>query len=200
MVVFILYCKADLENVATLRLKKEESGLHLSFSVRNPLDPAETRERIVVETHELHSSAVATNEKHRDESPYHFAMKWRDAIRRSTVRVLGVTSELIEDDKNEHDKKVKSKKDSMTHELTKALATCQDAIRGEEDHGRWVPLLALDCDGLEPYAFHPLGEEFAVVGTNGQTYETVDLSDGDWAEYDVSTGSVSVTNFKSEFK
>jgi len=38
---------------------------------------------------------------------------------------------------------------------------------------------------MEPYAFHPLGNEFKVISEGGVVFEEdVDLSEGDWAEYD----------------
>jgi len=41
--------------------------------------------------------------------------------------------------------------------------------------------------------------EFIAVGKNGKIYNNVDLSDGDWSDYDLSTGSVAVTNFETKF-
>ena len=200
MVVFILYCKADLEGIESLSLLKD--GANLCFSVRNPLDQAETREKIVVDPAVLHNSAIATNEKHRDETPNHFAMKWRDATSRSTLRILGAASEVVQDGEvNEMDRRTKPNKktSAMSNELADALARVRD-MKGE-DSGNLVPLLAIDCNGLEPYAFHPMGDEFAVVAKQGgKKFDAVDLSDGDWAEYDISTGSVSITNFQSEFQ
>ena len=46
-------------------------------------------------------------------------------------------------------------------------------------------MLAFECRGIEPYAFHPMGGEFIVESEAGMQFdaEDVDLSD-DWADYD----------------
>mmetsp|Transcript_19876 Transcript_19876/g.55278 ORF Transcript_19876/g.55278 Transcript_19876/m.55278 type:complete len:105 (+) Transcript_19876:501-815(+) len=54
-----------------------------------------------------------------------------------------------------------------------------------EDNGGWVPILAMECRGLEPYAFHPMSEEFVITSEGGTTFEEeVELGEGDWADYD----------------
>jgi len=201
MVVYILYCSAELEGVEKLVLNKD--SVNLCFSVRNPQDHAQIREKIVVETEILHKTAVSGKEKHRDESLHHFGMKWDHGdSARCTLRVLGANSVLDEEmdlDQNYALKQHKNKK-LVTSEQEKALAQIKEAMKSE-DSGQLVPLLALDCQGMEPYAFHPMGEEFTVVGVSGgKVYENVDLSDGDWSDYELSTGSVSVTKFQSKFQ
>ena len=53
---------------------------------------------------------------------------------------------------------------------------------------------------MEPYAFHPLGNEFKVVSEGGAEFEQdVDLSEGDWAEYDEENdAAVGVNEFESK--
>ena len=202
MVVYILFCKADLEGIASLKLSADAS---LCFSVRNSQDQAEIREKIVVDPSVLHNVAISDHGKHRDETPSHFALKWNGATQRATLRVLGSSSELVNDPnphvKPDDDKsRGKKPKDRRTSELDKALERVR--VMEADDSGAMVPMLALDCNGLEPYAFHPLGGEgeFVAVGKNGKVYENVDLSDGDWSDYDLATGSVSITNFASAFQ
>lgn len=69
-----------------------------------------------------------------------------------------------------------------------------------DDNGEYVPILAMECRGLEPYAFHPMGGEFKVVSEGGVVFENdVDLSEGDWAEYDEENdAAVSVNEFESK--
>ena len=69
-----------------------------------------------------------------------------------------------------------------------------------DDSGDYVPILAMECRGLEPYAFHPLGNEFRVVSEGGVVFEEdVDLSDGDWGEYDEENdAAVGVDEFQSK--
>jgi hypothetical protein len=68
------------------------------------------------------------------------------------------------------------------------------------DKGTYIPILKLDCDGLEPYAFHPLGEEFSATIREGVTMDSIDLSRGEWNYYDISYGSSSIKNFHTKFE
>jgi Eukaryotic protein of unknown function (DUF866) len=204
MVVFILYGKADLEGVESLSLNK--TNTNLCFSVRNPYDETQVREKIVVDTSVLTAPAVADHGKHREESPNHFTLKWKDATHKSTLRVLGSDSLFVEEgvaDEDDLTNKTKKKKKNtgISAELQRAIDLIRDIK--SDDSGQFVPMLALDCHGLEPYAFHPMGEEgeFTVISKAiGKKYTTVDLSDGDWTDYDLSTGSISVTKFESKFQ
>ena len=69
-----------------------------------------------------------------------------------------------------------------------------------DDSGNYVPVLAMECRGLEPYAFHILGNEFKVTSVGGTVFdEDVDLSDGDWGEYDEEyDAAVGVNDFASK--
>mmetsp|Transcript_35627 Transcript_35627/g.85967 ORF Transcript_35627/g.85967 Transcript_35627/m.85967 type:complete len:209 (-) Transcript_35627:28-654(-) len=208
MVVYILYCKADLENISTLSLSPNAD---ICLSVRNPSDHDQTRRKIVVDPSTLHNSALGDHTKghhsakHRDERPHNFAMKWDGCGTRATIRVLGADSTLVDHIDNEDRIENRRKKKSnvgTTSEHDRALSQLR-SMKGDTDDGTMVPMLALDCDGLEPYAFHPLGGdgEFTAVSKHGKVYENVDLSrGGDWSEYDLSTGSVSVTNFVGSFR
>ena len=194
MVVFILYCRGVLENVGTVKLNK---SANLCFSVRNPQDANEVREKIVVDPTVLHEASKGDHSKHRTEEPSHFAMKWEHgAAERATLRILGVDSIVEKATDSVEGKKAKI---HTSKEIEKALEQIRD-MKGE-DNGNYVPMLALECNGLEPYAFHPMGGEFTVTRENEtKTFENVDLSDGDWSEYDMATGTVSITNFQSKFK
>lgn len=72
----------------------------------------------------------------------------------------------------------------------------------DDDNENFVPVLALDCRGLEPYEFFPMGDEFVVTSTGGVKYdEDVDFSEGDWADYDAENDApVSVSSFESKFE
>mmetsp|Transcript_28089 Transcript_28089/g.57544 ORF Transcript_28089/g.57544 Transcript_28089/m.57544 type:complete len:150 (-) Transcript_28089:1767-2216(-) len=61
-------------------------------------------------------------------------------------------------------------------------------------------VLAMECRGLEPYEFHALGNEFRVVSEGGTVFEEgVDLSEGDWADYDEEhDASVSISDFEAK--
>jgi hypothetical protein len=68
------------------------------------------------------------------------------------------------------------------------------------DSETFVPILTLECNGLEPYEFHPLGNEFLVENDAGHVYENVDLSSGDWNAFDMGEGTTSVLNLTAKFE
>ncbi|KAL7545002.1 hypothetical protein ACHAWF_008372 [Thalassiosira exigua] len=185
MVLYVLYAKADLEGVASLSLTP---GSDICVSVRNTLAHDQKRERIVVETSELHRADVPDHEKHRAEHSSHFALTWEGENTRSTIRVLeGV-------DVDEKEKKGKAKKRSHVGD---GIVTRDIQLR---DNGRFVPILKLECDGLEPYAFHPMGKEFSAINGGGKKIDDVDLSSGEWSDYDLSSGTSLIKNFETKFE
>jgi hypothetical protein len=173
MVVYTLYAKADLEGIDSLSLNPESN---ICISVRNPISREEVRERIVIDPTELHDAEIPEHEKHRSEHPYHFVMKWDGDKKRSTIRIVN------NNDDDDDDEKMK-----------------QTSVKSS-DKGTFVPILQLDCDGLEPYAFHPLGEEFSITIQDGVKKDAVDLSGGEWNDYDISYGSSSIKNFQTKFE
>lgn len=70
------------------------------------------------------------------------------------------------------------------------------------DHeGKYVPIVAFDCRGLEPIAWLP-NDSFIVKGAGGRmVWEDVDLSEGEWVEYHESCGGeVSIMDLKWKFE
>lgn len=66
--------------------------------------------------------------------------------------------------------------------------------------GKYAPLMSFDCRGLEPVEYSFGGDQWKVETTAGTVFENVDLSVGDWAEYDEKGNMpVSVSNLKSRF-
>jgi hypothetical protein len=55
---------------------------------------------------------------------------------------------------------------------------------------------------MEPYAFHPLGNEFVVESEGGVKFESdIDLSEGDWADYDEENdAALSISDFEAKFE
>jgi hypothetical protein len=167
MVVYILFIKADLEGVASVALKQQGMA-NLCISVRNPMDHNEVRERVVIEFGEPAPPAdTAGHHNHghakkvHQEQPSHFALKWEGAQTRSSVTVL----------RKDGQQAVVGRKQKPTRPM---LAV---------DSGTFVPMLALECNGVEPYAFH--GAEFIVSNKAGMQYDPVDLSASSaWKEYD----------------
>ena len=70
---------------------------------------------------------------------------------------------------------------------------------GVTSSGSFVPILALECDNIEPFAFHCLGNEFEATTKSNEKVD-VDLSSGRWEDYDLGTGSTSITLLQSKFE
>jgi hypothetical protein len=210
MVVFVLSIKADLEGVASVRFVP---GSNLCFSVRNPLNDYEVREKVVIESDALLEEQPEQPSKHHPKSDHHrsdhsyhepvchFALKWEGATQRSTIQVIlppntstTTTSEDDDDDVTTPAAKPKSKNKASRSNSTVSATLSDLTVSGE-----FVPMLALECHGVEPYAFHPMGGEFLVTNNAGVQYspEDVDLSTGYWREYDMASGTTSITKFES---
>lgn len=158
MVLFLLYMKADLEGVASVSLRKDAD---LCLSVKNPLSDYEVRERVVLNP----SVAVEQDESSRDDA-HHLSLKWDGSKKASTLTVLTEAEA-----KTALKKKSKKKNDAL--------------IPGDyTESGDWKPIMCIECRGLEPTEYFP-GDEFVVSSDRGTLFtEEIDLSDGDWADYD----------------
>lgn len=157
MVLYVLYVKADLENVGTL----EAPPLHRwCLDVKEPTGD-ETRTGVFVSDEEVLEVAGGRGEAH-------FLLKWPGAKQQAQLTVV-------------HDvKKLKLR-----------------AVTGD-DSGEFVPIVAFECRGLEPYAWHP-ESGYRVTSTGGSAvFDDVDLSD-DWADYD-DDGAQSVGVYGLEYK
>lgn len=123
-------------------------------------------------------------EENTKEKPCHFALKWEGAKKRSTLIVL-----------SEQETKTALKKKKFKDEFSYGSYTA-------ENSGNFMPILAVECRGIEPYAFHGLGDEFVVESEGGKLFdEDIDLSEGDWADYDEENdASVSVNEFEAKFE
>lgn len=176
MVLYTLYLKADLEGVQSLKLKERAD---ICLSVRNPVDALEVRERIVVDSTALEPAVDEPADSHskHNHSKHHSKHHHKAHPCHFSMKWSGASSpstiRVVEGSANE------------------MLAT---------DHGIFVQMLTLECDGLEPFAFHPLGKEFVVTNQAGKEFSQVDLSSGDWSEYDLSAGTTSVLNLEAKFE
>lgn len=158
MVLYLLYLKAELENVESVSLKPDAN---ICLSVRNPLSDFETREKVVMNLKE-----TLDQEEGAREPPNHFSLKWEGSKKASIATVLDGAA--------------------VKTALKKKKGAQVPRNYSGDDSGDFAPILAVETRGLEPYAFHVMGDEFVVTSSGGgQTFaEDVDLSDGDWAEYD----------------
>jgi hypothetical protein len=183
MVLFILCVKADLEGVSSVLLRKP---VNLCISVKNPLSDFEKREKIILSTDQY-----MEQEENSREPPCHFALKWEGSKKRSTIEVLV----------DEATTKSALKKSGGGHKKGDRSRNTPRDLTATDSGGDYVPVLALECRGVEPYAFHPISDEFIVTSEGGTMFnEGVDLSEGDWADYDAENDmSVSISNFQSKF-
>ncbi len=187
MVLFVLLIKAELEGIESLSLIK---NTNLCFSLRNPLSDYEVREKVVFNPSEL----LEQDENDR-EPPHNFALRWEGSKKYSTLSVLhdtddggGIKSALKKLSKKGKKRGGKSGEDEyLPRDVTPA------------DNDNFVPVLVMECRGLEPYAFHPMGNEFKITSVGGTIFEKdVDLSEGDWGDYDEEhDASVSANDFRS---
>lgn len=178
MVLALLYLKAELEDVSSITLRRDQN---LCLSVRNPLSDYEVRDKVV-----MNPAETVEQEEGLREPPHHFGLKWEGSKKTSTLIVL---------DEKEAKSAIKSKKKKGSDEL-------QPRDYTGEDSGSWVPILAVACRGLEPIAFFPLGDDFTVTSSGGTHFASdIDFSEGDWADYDEENDaavSVSEIEFKWE--
>lgn len=172
----MLFIKAELENVSSVSLKMNEN---LRISVKNPLSDFESRDNIIVNPTDFVEQA-----EHSREPEHNFALSWEGSKKKSTLTVLSPDQVKTILKKK---KKVQLPKDTYS----------------AEDSGHFVPILAVECRGLEPSAFFPMGQEFIVTSERGFEFdaEAVDFSESDWADYDADNDmavSVSDIEFKWE--
>ncbi|CAI5472309.1 unnamed protein product [Closterium sp. Yama58-4] len=69
------------------------------------------------------------------------------------------------------------------------------------ENRKFVPLVCLDCRGMEPVEFIPKDCWHAEGAESGTKFEDIDLSDQEFSDYDEKAGeSVSILNFESQIK
>jgi hypothetical protein len=135
MVLFLLKVKADLENVSSVRLQRD---VNLCISVKNPLSDFETREKVTV-----NPSETVEQEEGSREPPHHLRLTWEGSKKASILTVF-----------DEAGAKAALKK-------KKGVEIPRDYK--DDDSGSFVPILAVECRGLEPYAFFPMGNDLVGV-------------------------------------
>ena len=158
MVVFMLYMKAELENVACISMRKDDD---LCITVKNPLSDYEVREKVI-----FNPSVLLEPEENSRSDPCHFLLKWEGNKKPCTLTVL-----------TEQEVKTALKKKSLQKEFQPADYT---------ESGEWQPILCCECRGLEPTTYFPGTTEFIIQSSGGTKFtEDIDLSDPDgWTDYD----------------
>ena len=174
MVILMLYLKADLENVSSIALRHDHN---VCLTVKNPLSDYEVREKVV-----MNPSETVEQEEGSRVPDHHFSLTWEGVKKPSTLTILdeaGAKAAL---------KKKKGAK--LPGQYT------------ANDSGNWASLLAVECRGLEPTAFFPMGNEFVVTSSGGKEFnEDVDFSEGDWADYDDENDlPVSISNIQFKWE
>lgn len=184
MVLFYLCIKGDLEGVQSVVLNR---AANICVSVR-ATNSDETREKVVFNP----SETLEQDESDR-EPAHHFALTWEGQKKKSIIQVLDEAQ--VKATMKKAGKKKKGGGGGGGSEVGQPRDMTAD------DSGEYVPVLALECRGLEPYAFHPMGEEFVVTSEGGAEFSSdLTLDEGDWADYDDENDiSVSIAEFASKF-
>jgi hypothetical protein len=155
--------KCETENVGEIVLRKD---VNLRISVRNPVSDSEVRENVV-----FCPTEPLEQEESSREPPCHFTLKWDGSKKHSILRVLD-------------DKEIAATLKKKTPK-GKGKGTMSPRPYKGDDSGNWVPLLGMECRGLEPYEFHPMKDEFIIISEGGYTFEEdIELGDGEFADYD----------------
>ena len=69
----------------------------------------------------------------------------------------------------------------------------------DSESGKFVPIIRLDCRGIEPVEFIPKDGWEAEGAESGTKFSDIDLSEGDYSEYDEkASASVGIYNFESQ--
>lgn len=175
----MLFIKAEVENVGEIQLRTGD--VNLRISVRNSLSDWEKRDDVVFNPSEL----VEQDDESSREPPSHFSIKWEGSKKASVLRYL---------DAKETATALKKKK--------KHKGGSPRTFTGDDGNDAWVPILAVECRGLEPYDFRPMKDEFIITSENGYVFdEDVEFEDGEWADYDADNDcpvSISELQFKFE--
>ncbi|KAG6556267.1 hypothetical protein Mapa_002208 [Marchantia paleacea] len=69
----------------------------------------------------------------------------------------------------------------------------------DSEAGKFVPVACFDCRGMEPATFS-LRDGWSAEGLSGTKFENIDLTDGEWSEYDErASASVGILNIEHTF-
>lgn len=183
MVLYLLCFKAELENVGEVRLRTH--GIHLRISVRNPQDGDEVRKNVIVDPGE----PLEPEDGSSKEGPHHFRIRWEGS------KKAGILQVLTEAETATAMKKLKKKKRG-------GKSDCRPRGYTADDSGDWVPMLAVECRGLEPFEFNPMKDEFVITSEGGAVFdEGIELDDGEWCDYDAeSDAPVSMEDVAFKFE
>ena len=150
MVVYLLCLKGDLEGVQSIVLDRTAN---ICVDVRDTKSD-ETREKVV-----FNLSETLEQEESDREPAQHFALTWEGQKKKSIIQVLDEAQVKTIMKKG----KKKKRGGSEVGEPREITA---------DDTGEYVPVLALECRGLEPYAFHPMGGELIVTSEGGAEFSS----------------------------
>lgn len=189
MVLFFLLMKAELENVLTIHIKKDSN---ICMKIRNPLSDYEERDKVVIDPNDY----IEQDESSR-EPPCHFQLCWEGSKKQSTITVINndadIKSAIKKDGKKGKNKTKSGNNDCPVRDYT------------IDDNENFVPILCIECRGLEPIHYYPMGNDFIITSVGGTIFNgddvdnIIDFTDGDWTDYDTEHDvPVSISNI--EFK
>lgn len=172
MPVFVAYFKAELDGVKYAGVHTGKDRI-FEIDVKNGMSD-EVREKVTISSadeYELEGSRGISN----------LVLKFSDSNEKASCSILS-----DEDFKG----KFKKKKEAMK--------SCPRALTAD-DSGEWVPIVAFEARGMDVTRL-VLGKDDLVVHSTGDTiFDEVDLSEGDWADYDAEADvSVSITDAQTK--
>lgn len=157
MPVFVAYIKADLENVGSAAIDVESATLTIDVKYGQS---EEVRESVTIcrqDEEPLDGSRGVAN----------LILKFADANERSSCSVLSA---------DEFKTRFKKKKQALA-EMPRSVT--------DGDSGTWVPVVAFEARGMDVVTWRLREGDVSVRSATGFPFEDVDLSEGDWADYDV---------------
>jgi len=198
MVVYFLYIKAELEEIALLSLNPKSN---LCIDIRNPTKSDETREKIIINPNEYARRQGGEKDSLCCQAvDHHFSITWEKSETSSFLNILSKEElqTLLKKNKGKQEGSCLFRRVIPAND--EDLCTIRNVT--PDDYLQFVPVAAFEGRGIEPYAFHPMGGEFIIKSQGGHVFEgdDVDLSD-DWADWDTENEvSVCVMEFESKFE
>mmetsp|Transcript_22708 Transcript_22708/g.70212 ORF Transcript_22708/g.70212 Transcript_22708/m.70212 type:complete len:179 (-) Transcript_22708:53-589(-) len=173
MPVFVGYVKAELDGVALAAVRTGPDAI-FTIDVKNGMSD-EVREGVTIsraDEFELEGSRGVSN----------LVLRFADSTEKASCSLL-----TAEDFKT----KFKKKKQALA-EAPRVLTA--------DDSGEWVPVVAFEGRGMDVVKLRLTADDVVVTSTGDAVFEDgVDLSDGDWADYDAEADvSVSITNAQTK--
>lgn len=180
MVKLALQINAQFENIEELKTCHPDYSFFVKIKCSNCGEVDEKWHAIT------ESDRVSEGESSRNTKGVNFYIKCKLCMRESSIEIVEGSNGM--------------NRAHFFEENSSFTSICFAAPYTEADVGKFKSIVNFDCRGIEPIEFTPRAGWIAKGVENGQTFEDIDLSEDDWAEYDEKNKqSVGITEFKSQF-